>query len=254
MANTAAAARETARVGVLCAAIVLGLCFACSARAAIPAAEATTNAADQQAVASGQKALRRAQRFPWYDRASDSLRPIELPEPETLRPREASPQVAWLRPIVWALLIAAAIGLLAAVAIGLSKRRWSKTASVKTSRRGRIEHLGFLDDDAPGDYLDRCLRESRAGQFERAIVYLYAHALTEMNNRQLLRLARGKTNRQYLREIGDPAMRAAMEVIVGAFEDAYFGHHPIESGRFQWCWQQWQLMEAMFEPEPAAVS
>lgn len=254
MENTAAFARRTARVGVLCAAIVLGWCVPSFTQAATASAAAATDAADQEAVSGGQKALRRAQRFPWYDPANDALRPVDLPDPETERPREAPPQVDWLRPVVWALLIVAAVGLLAALAIGLSKRRWANTASVKTSRRGRIEHLGFLDDDAPGDYLDRCLRESRAGRFERAIVYLYAHVLTEMNERQLLRLARGKTNRQYLRDVGDPAMRAAMEVIVGAFEDAYFGHHPIEPDRFQWCWRQWQLIEAMFEPEHAPVS
>ncbi len=250
----AAQAKRIARIAILCAAAALGSCFACSAGGVRPAVAATIDQPDQEAVTSGQQALRRAQRFPWYDRSKDALRPIELPEPEELRPLERPVDTNWLRPVVWALLIVAAIGLLLATAIGLSKRRWSNNAAVKPARRGRVENLGFLEDNAPGDYLQLCLRESRAGRFERAIVYLYAHLLTELNDRQLVRLVRGKTNRQYLREVGDPAMRAAMEVIVEAFEDAYFGHHRIEPDRFEWCWQQWQSMKAMFEPEPAAVS
>ena len=256
MTHTAAFARGIARLGIRPAAVALGWCLACFAGATVAAFTGNTAFAatsDEQAVADGKKALQRAQRFPWYDRANDSLRPVDLPKPEDNQPPKQPVDANWLRPVVWVMLILAAAGLLLALAISLLKRQRSNSAPVKNARRGLIEHLGFLEDDAPGDYLQLCLRESRAGRFERAIVYLYAHLLTELNDRQLVRLARGKTNRQYLREVADPAMRAAMEVIVGAFEDAYFGHHPIASARFEWCRQQWQNIEAMFEPVPAAV-
>jgi len=255
--HPASLARGSARLGNRPAAVALGWCLACFAGATIIAATATSALAatsDEQAVADGKKALEQAQRFPWYDRVNDSLRPIDLPEPEELQPLKQPVDANWLRPVVWVMLILTAAGVLLAAVVGLSKRRRAHSAPVKNARRGRIEHLGFIEDDTPGDYLQLCLRESRAGRFERAIVYLYAHLLTELNDRQLVRLARGKTNRQYLREVADPAMRAAMEVIVGAFEDAYFGRHPIEPARFEWCWQQWQRMKAMFEPVPAVVS
>lgn len=235
---------------VLRAAAAWALCPVFSAALAIGASAATS---DEQAVADGRTALQRAQRFPWYDRANDSLRPIELPELKERQPAGRPVDANWLRPIVWALLIVAAVGLLLAAAVGLSKRRWATSAPVKNARRGRIEQLGFLEDDDSGDYFDRCLRERRAGRFERAIIYLYAHLLTELHQRQLVRLARGKTNRQYLREIGDPALRSAVEIIVVAFEDAYFGHHRIEADRFQVCWHYWKQIEATLQPEPAAV-
>ncbi len=251
MTNTAELGSGIAGKRLCRAAVALGWCLVCFAGTTLTTYAATS---DAQAVADGKMALQRAQRFPWYDRVNDSVRPVELPEPEELRPPKQPVDANWLRPVVWSLLIVAAAGLLLAVAIGLTKWRRANSAPVKTARRAHIEQLGFLDDDMPGDYLQLCLRESRAGRFERAIVYLYAHLLTELNERQLVRLARGKTNRQYLREVADPAVRAAMEVIVEAFEDAYFGHHPIEAARFEGCWQQWQTIKAMIDPVPAAVS
>jgi hypothetical protein len=58
-----------------------------------------------------------------------------------------------------------------------------------------------------------------------------------LDKRQLIRLTRGKTNRQYLGEIwGRADVRAILERTMVAFEDVFFGHHVLERARFESCW------------------
>jgi hypothetical protein len=60
-----------------------------------------------------------------------------------------------------------------------------------------------------------------------------------MDKNQVIRLTRGKTNRQYLREIARrPPLRALVEQTMVAFEDVFFGNHPLDRSRFESCWQQ----------------
>jgi hypothetical protein len=50
-------------------------------------------------------------------------------------------------------------------------------------------------------------------------------------------LSKGKTNRQYLREVGHRApLRQLVEQTMVAFEDAFFGRHSLDQTRFESCW------------------
>ena len=52
-----------------------------------------------------------------------------------------------------------------------------------------------------------------------------------------IRLTKGKTNRQYLREVGARiSLRQLVEQTMIAFEDAFFGRHPLDQTRFESCW------------------
>ena len=63
-----------------------------------------------------------------------------------------------------------------------------------------------------------------AENYDEAIIFLFSYELVELDRRSLIRLAVGKTNRQYLRELG---ARTALASLLGqtmvAFEDVYFG-------------------------------
>ena len=57
----------------------------------------------------------------------------------------------------------------------------------------------------------------------------------------MIRLAKGKTNRQYLREItrsGRRALGDILEQTLLAFEDVFFGDRELPRDRFEACWQQ----------------
>ncbi len=78
------------------------------------------------------------------------------------------------------------------------------------------------------------------GDYGRAIVFLFSHELVQLDKHGRIRLARGKTNRQYLRRdsiLGRPSegwssRRRSM------FEDVFFGHHTLERPAFEACWSQ----------------
>ena len=75
------------------------------------------------------------------------------------------------------------------------------------------------------------------GNFDQAIIFAYAYQLVELDRRHLVQLSKGKTNRQYLRELSrQPQLQAILRQTMLAFEDVFFGHHSLSSTRFQQCW------------------
>ena len=52
------------------------------------------------------------------------------------------------------------------------------------------------------DLLAEARRHYQAGNYGAAIVYLFSFQLVQLDRRQIIQLAKGKTNRQYLREVG----------------------------------------------------
>ena len=66
----------------------------------------------------------------------------------------------------------------------------------------RIESLPFPVAAGRLDLLAEARRHYQAGNYGAAIVYLFSFQLVQLDKRQIIRLAKGKTNRQYLREVG----------------------------------------------------
>jgi hypothetical protein len=203
---------------------------------------ASADAADP--VDQGRKALSRWNAFPWYDAKTDSLSPPNLQPTES---REWNlPRMdfvgALLRVLAWTL-IAAAIAALAVVVI----RMWLLSRGAAGPHGARagpgatalIEQLPMPVDRAHGDLLGEARRLYEQAQYGRAVLYLFAYQLLQLDRNHVIRLARGKTNRQYLREIG--ARRALGEILqttMVAFEDVFFGNHPLDQARFDDCWAQ----------------
>lgn len=94
--------------------------------------------------------------------------------------------------------------------------------------------------------LDEARRRYEAGDFDNAIVYLFCHQLVQLDRHDRIRLTRGKTNRQYLREL-DPQtdLRKILQQSMSTFEDAFFGHHAIDRTRFEDCWNRLEEFETL---------
>ena len=73
---------------------------------------------------------------------------------------------------------------------------------VVESRRDadRVEALPFHVRAASGDFLAEARRLYDAGHYSEAIVYLFSYQLVQLDKHHVIRLAKGKTNRQYVRE------------------------------------------------------
>lgn len=82
-------------------------------------------------------------------------------------------------------------------------------------------------------------RLMRLGDFDQAIILLFGHQLLTLDRAGRLRLARGKTNGRYLREVGatDFELADRLGMTVRAFERSYFGRHPLGEADFRALWE-----------------
>lgn len=230
-------------------------------------------AADRQrAVEAGREALDRSiWQYPWYDAKSDDVRPIRVSEPwrgwEWLADRLGAffdwlrrlftfrggrlGSMTWLEWVVWAVILA----LLAVVAY-LLVRAWRRQRedelrpaavggeSDAVDQRRRVEALPSAVER--GDLLGAAQECYEAGRYGEAIVYLFSHQLVQLDKNQLIRLAKGKTNRQYVRELGRRLpIRQLLEQTMVTFEDVFFGNHSIDRRRFETVWSRVGEFEAL---------
>ncbi len=195
---------------------------------------------------------------PWYDATKDAEKPIRV------KARSTSNVDWWaiFKPIIWgaALLL---IGLLIYVLLRAFFDRRKQPMLTGPGFRGqkalraeigRIESLPFQLDKKPTSLLEEAERLYREGNPSQAILYLFSYQLVEMDKLQMIRLTRGKTNRQYLRELKNHArLRGLMEPTVVAFEHVFFGKHSLPAAAFEACWRRVGEFERLIrEGAPAA--
>jgi hypothetical protein len=211
-------------------------------------------------VEAGRDALSQWGRYPWYDSGTDSLRPVEIVEPWDMSwlfkwlnfnwgPKNLSGN--WTQWFFWALIIVV-LGVLTWFLIRAFLKR-DKTAEALLEPQGespeeerrRIEALPepVRQRTRLLEAAQRCYQE---GNFNEAIIYLFSHQLVCLDKNYLIRLARGKTNRQYLRELGPRvALKRILADTTVAFEDVFFGGYSIGRERFERCWNRLGEFEAL---------
>ncbi len=151
------------------------------------------------------------------------------------------------------LLIVSLIGLLLIVGflvmkygVSFQERVRKMTAvSVQEREKSKIQDLPFEVEQTVFGLLAQAERYRAAGDFSKAIVYLFSHALVEMDGARCIRLERGKTNRVYLRELRElDTLRGFTSQLVLAFEYAFFGKHVLSQEAFERIWQQVPAFDA----------
>ncbi len=205
--------------------------------------------------------------YPWYDAQTDGLRRVELREPMDWSwlwdwfPDWGSGSSGWssvfpdslLGWIAWTVLI---LMLAAAVYYLLRAYRQQRAGAERSgdAERGaaqddeieRIEALPFPVARQRGSLLEEARRLYNEGSYSQAILYLFSFQLVELDRQHLIRLAKGKTNRQYLRQIGArPRLRQMLDETMVAFEDVFFGNHAIDRRRFESCWTRIEEFQSL---------
>jgi hypothetical protein len=203
--------------------------------------------------------------YPWYDASKDAPRPLRVGEKSETKasaqklpskgPRRTNGgsggfslfgsalQVAGL---VLLTLILAAVAALIVWAFLRNESTQTPGASIVSASRDvdRVEQLPFALKRASGDFLAEARRLAEAGNHSEAIIYLYSHLLVQLDKHHVIRLAKGKTNRQYLRETrARPVLAGILETTMVAFEDVFFGCHQLEKERFEECHSQIAQLE-----------
>ncbi len=227
-----------------------------------PAAPADSPAADK-GIEAGRQALRGHASFPWYDAENDALRRVDVRPPrDTAQHRRSQWQAApaapkgpsfgtdWsgLRAVVETLLwlgLIAVLGVLVYLLVRTYLHSHAAPEAAEAPERETkaetdlIESLPFHVPRPQGDLLAEARRLYEQGAYAQAVVYLFSYQLVQLDRHQAIRLTRGKTNRQYLRELRSrPDLGGILERTMVAFEDVFFGHHPLDRAGFERCWQR----------------
>ncbi len=182
---------------------------------------------------------------PWYDTEKDSLRKLKIERVQ----RRAMPLGWLLKWVVYAILglaIAAIVYALVRFAMEQLKSRKLATDDEKSQPLvDDAEALPFLAERPRGDLLGLARKHYEQGNYSEAIIYLFSYELVELDRGSRIHLAKGKTNRQYLRELKDAApLRSALERTLHAFESVFFGRRNLDRASFEACWQELPQFQA----------
>ena len=219
---------------------------------------------DPWAVQAARDGLRETNNYPWYDAEEDNLRQLEFEPPtpppeardwELNLPQWQTQQRNWnwnigfwegIQWVVWAILViflVVSIGLLIRVMWQHDRMPGQISAAMQQDALAReaeqIENLPFPVERPKSDLLGEARHNYELGNYGEAIVYLFSYQLVHLDKHQLIRLAKGKTNRQYLRELRDrQGVRGMLRQTMIVFEEFFFGDHVIEKNRFEACWRR----------------
>lgn len=168
---------------------------------------------------------------------------LELPEAPEYDIQPITPiQIAWSQVGIFLLAVAIAIGLFL---VFRAWRRWLRRKNPSGSKKkDPTVRVGVLPDVlakevGEGDFLQAAEQAAARGDYRRAIIFLYAYQLTELDRRGMIRLTKGKTNRQYLRELKvRPSLARILEHSMVTFEEAYFGGRTLSAERFRACYRE----------------
>jgi hypothetical protein len=218
---------------------------------------------DAQAVEAGRDALSGRTRYPYYDRQKDDVRQLNVEEPATDdaanrrskwtgKSAPSKSRTATLAPpglgeglqFLGLAALVVFIGIIAwLIARAFLKNEVVETKTskvIETSRDvDKVQALPFQIRKPAGDFLAEAQRLYAEGNFSEAVIYLYSHLLVQLDQHHVIRLAKGKTNRQYVRETRSrPVLGEILGQTMIAFEDVFFGDHQLSREQFEACWQR----------------
>jgi hypothetical protein len=259
------------RVCAVLGAFLLLLLLALVAAPQSALAEAAVGS-DEESVRLGRQALNGRTSYPFYDPAQDDIRRVDVKADPTKKAAEAGakwtakPQTPTTRN--WrgsgsglgtvfqvvglgllTLIIAGVIVLLVKAFMQGEQLQTQGTKFVDISHEAdKVEDLPFQLKKPSGDFLSEARRLYEEGRYSEAIIYLFSYQLVALDKRHVIHLAKGKTNRQYLRETRSrEPLRQVLQRTMISFEDVFFGHHELSRDRFEECWNQLEEFHRQLE-------
>lgn len=221
------------------------------------------SASDEDSVEAGREALNGRTSFPFYDAKQDDVRRLDVKEDAAKKPESGGNQ--WTSPNKAAaaprgrlstsgfgtIFQVFGLGLLTLIIAGVvillvkafMQGEQAQTQGIKfvdtSADIDRVEDLPFQLKKPTGDFLSEARRLYEAGKYSEAIVYLFSYQLVALDKRHVIHLAKGKTNRQYLRETRsrEPIKQLLQRTMI-SFEDVFFGHHDLSRDRFEESWNR----------------
>ncbi|MFN6129499.1 MAG: hypothetical protein ACK6DC_01490 [Planctomycetota bacterium] len=157
----------------------------------------------------------------------------------------------------WRLLVLIGLGILVAVLVYFllrseafrtffSPRSEDRTTEDLEQQRAKVSDLPFEIEQPLVGLRAQAERLRNAGDYSKAIVYLFSYLLVELDHAHCIRLERGKTNGAYVRELHPwSSLLSTMLPTVRLFELAYFGRREIDRDAFEGVWSKLASFEEM---------
>lgn len=243
--------------------LVRQLLIVCTALVALTLLPAVTRAQAKSPEQQAKDALNGRTAFPFYDAQTDDVKRLDVKAAADPAPVNANPNwtqkgttggggraprmgvsgIGTLFQVVGLTLLTIIIGVLIVMLVkAFLQGEQAQTHSAKfidtSSDVDRVEDLPFQVKKPSGDFLSEAQRLYEAGKYSEAIVYLFSYQLVALDKRHVIRLAKGKTNRQYLRETRSrESLKQLLQRTMISFEDVFFGHHELSRERFEESWR-----------------
>jgi hypothetical protein len=183
---------------------------------------------------------------PWFDPELDSLRKVKVERVTRSGPLPFGWLLKWIVYGILAVVIVAIIYALIRFAMEqLKSRKLSVEDDNSQPLVDEAEALPFLAERPRGDLLGLARQHYEQGNYSEAIIYLFSYELVELDRGSRIHLAKGKTNRQYLRELNNAGpLRGALERTLLAFEGVFFGRRSLDRAGFEACWHELPQFQA----------
>jgi len=222
----------------------------------------------EQAVRTGQEAFSSHWDLSWYDSQTDALHPIDLKSQSRTNANWNWDWSWWwgfLRILGW-IALTLLLGGLAYMLIVIFLRRETSLPGARADHSAEkyvlspesVEALPMGAETPVWDLLAAARRCYEQGDFQRAIILLFSHQLVQLDKHHLLRLTKGKTNRQYLQEIHRQApsdrLVPMVEQTMLLFEQAFFGRHKPSREQFESCWTQLDTFDSILANRAEATA
>lgn len=121
------------------------------------------------------------------------------------------------------------------------------------AQRAKLTDLPFEMESTLVGFKAQAERLRQEKQYAQATVYLFSYLLVECDAANCIRLAKGKTNHRYIRELKAwPKLQRPFQELVEMFEAAFFGGKEISESRFEAFWSKLPQVEAIVEERRGA--
>ncbi len=240
-----------ARIGAVLLATLPVACRSLDVRgdetSSVPSAS-VRESADEEAF---RKSIERS-RFPWFSRETGEAKylpreVVESPKQRPTRERRSSRGFNWADSAVkigcWVALsiffVVAVVAIVLAIRSMIIKNMLLKKrlAADAVARERRINALTPEAAEQYDDLFSSAKSAYDRGDYRRALIFFFSCLLVEMDKREFVLLAKGKTNLEYWRELVDFAeLRSIYRATMNEFERVYFGGEPISREEFDRVW------------------
>ena len=208
----------------------------------------------------GLESLKR-QSLPWYDAQSEQVKPVELEAREDPRSglrgtiakkKQKKAKTSWnwdrsflenvttfLYWLLWIALVVAFAILAVWVVRNIDVKQPSAREGTESGRSlaQSVAQLPFQVEIGNDDFRSLAAKAFHANDYRQAIIWLFSHVLISLDQKNLIRLKKGKTNRQYLRELADERQLSSYYAdVMVPFEATFFGDKDLNREQFASCW------------------